>query len=107
MGFRGLVVTDAVIMAAATASEAEAPATVAAVAAGCDALLYPEDFASVVKALDRAVGGVIPTARADEALARCDQAAAAWDRGPDQRPPALPGHRAFADEPAGRVCHLV
>jgi len=107
IGFPGLVVTDALIMAAATASEAEAPATVAAVAAGCDALLYPEDFASVVKALDRAVGGVIPTARADEALARCDQAAAAWDRGPDQGPPDLAGHGAFADELADRVVHVV
>ena len=103
LGFSGLIVTDALIMAGATAREAEAPATATALAAGCDALLYPEDFASVVRALDRSVGTVIPTARADEALARCELAAAAWDRGPDQGEPDLAGHAAFAEGLADRV----
>jgi len=107
LAFSGLVVTDALIMAGATASEREAPATATAVAAGCDALLYPEDFASVVRALDRAVGSAIPTARADEALARCERAAASWDRGPDQGEPDLIGHAAFADGLADRVMRLV
>jgi beta-N-acetylhexosaminidase len=65
LGFGGLVVTDALIMAGATAREAEGPATASAVAAGCDALLYPENFPSVVAALDAAVGRAISTARAD------------------------------------------
>jgi len=107
LAFPGLVVTDALIMAGATASEREAPATATAVAAGCDALLYPEDFASVVRALDRAVGDVIPSARADEALARCEQAAAAWGHGPDQGEPDLAGHAAFADQLGDRVVRLV
>ena len=46
LGFQGIVVTDALIMAGATARQAEAPATASAVAAGCDALLYPADFAA-------------------------------------------------------------
>src|SRR2546422_6476016 len=55
-------------MAGASAAQPVPAATVSAVAAGCDALLYPEDFAGVAAALDRAVGGEISAARADEAL---------------------------------------
>jgi beta-glucosidase-like glycosyl hydrolase len=107
LGFRGLVVTDALIMAGATARQAEAPATASAVAAGCDALLYPEDFAGVVAALDHAVGGVIPVARADAALARYQQAVDTWGQGPDQGDPDLAAHAAYADWLASRVTHMV
>jgi len=103
LGFRGVVVTDALIMAGATAREAEAPATATAVAAGCDALLYPEDFKAVAAALDRAVGGPIPAARADEALARVHSAATAWNRGTDQGDPDLAAHAAFADGVADKA----
>jgi len=65
INFSGLIVTDALIMAGASAAQPVPAATVAAVAAGCDALLYPNDFQRVVAALDRAVGTDIPTARAD------------------------------------------
>src|SRR4029077_11458489 len=82
LGFRGLVVTDALIMAGATARQAEAPATASAVGGGCAALLYPEDFAGVVTALDRAAGGVIPVARADAALEHYQQAVDTWGQGP-------------------------
>jgi beta-glucosidase-like glycosyl hydrolase len=107
LGFRGLVVTDALIMAGATARQAEAPATASAVAAGCDALLYPENFAAVIAALDGAVGGVIPTARADEALMHYQQAVDAWGQGPDQGDPNLAAHADYADALARRVTHMV
>jgi beta-glucosidase-like glycosyl hydrolase len=107
LGFRGIVVTDALIMAGATARQAEAPATASAVAAGCDALLYPENFAAVIAALDGAVGGVIPVARADAALARYQEAVDAWAQGPDQGVPDIAGNGVFADSLAGRVTHMV
>ena len=103
LGFEGFVVTDALIMAGATAREAEPSATVSAVAAGCDALLYPEDFRAVAEALDRAVGTAIPQARADEALAHGEQAAVQWAGGADQGEPDLAAHGAFADGLADRA----
>lgn len=106
--FDGLVVTDALIMGGALAVEAEAPATVAAVAAGCDVLLYPRDFAAVVGALDAAVGTVLPAARADAALARYEEAVSLWGRG-DAAPSEfdLASHQAFADGIADRALHMV
>jgi beta-glucosidase len=106
LGFGGLVVTDALIMAGATARQAEAPATASAVAAGCDVLLYPEDFAGVIAALERAVGAVIPVARADAALAHYQQAVDSWGQGPDQGEPDVAAHAAYADWLAGRVTHM-
>src|SRR2546427_10289624 len=93
-------------MAGAPAREAEPSATVSAVAAGCDALLYPEDFRAVAEALDRAVGTAIPRARADEALAHGDQAATRWGGGADQGEPDLAAHGAFADGLAARALLL-
>ena len=107
LNFTGLVVTDALIMAGASAAQPVPAATVRAVAAGCDALLYPEDFGHVVAALDRAVGADISAARADEALARYDEALAAWGDLPDQGEPDLASHGAFADGLADRVAHLM
>jgi len=107
LNFGGLVVTDALIMAGASAAQPVPAATVGAVAAGCDALLYPENFTSVVTALDRAVGGDISAARADEALAHYDDALAAWADRPDQGEPDLSGHAALADGLAHRAAHLV
>ena len=64
IGFRGLVVTDAIIMDGLTEDTTEASAAVKAVAAGCDALLYPEDVEGVVRALEAALaGGRLPEAR--------------------------------------------
>jgi hypothetical protein len=55
LGFRGLVVTDALVMAGVLGSGAdEAQAAVAALAAGCDALLYPADLERVAAALESA-----------------------------------------------------
>lgn len=105
--FAGLVVTDALIMAGASAAQPVPAATVRAVAAGCDALLYPSDFAGVVAALDHAVGADLAAARADEALARYDQALAAWGDLPVQGEPDLASHASVADGLADRAAHLV
>lgn len=109
LGFDGIVVSDALIMAGATAREREAPATVRAVAAGCDALLYPQNFSRVVAALDRAVGakGGIGTVRADEALTRIERAAERWSAGAEQGEPDLAAHAAFADGIADRAIHML
>jgi beta-glucosidase-like glycosyl hydrolase len=107
LNFGGLVVTDALIMAGATAAQPGPAATVRAVAAGCDALLYPGNFTSVVAALDRAVGAEISAARADQALAHYDDALAGWADLPDQGEPGLSDHAAFADGLADRAAHLV
>src|SRR5205085_2943341 len=107
LNFGGLVVTDALIMAGASAAQPVPAASVAAVAAGCDALLYPNEFQGVVDALDRAVASTIPTARADEALARYEEASAAWDSGPDQGQPDLAANTRFADGLADRAVHVV
>ncbi len=107
LNFGGLVVTDALIMAGARAAQPVPAATVGAVAAGCDALLYPENFTSVVAALDRAVGAELSAARADQALVHYDEALAAWGELPDQGEPDRAGHAAFADGLADRAAHLV
>ena len=53
LGFDGLVVTDALIMEGALAGSSEAEAAVAALRAGCDLLLYPNDLAMAKRLLDR------------------------------------------------------
>jgi beta-glucosidase-like glycosyl hydrolase len=104
LGFKGLVVTDAFIMAGATAAQAEGPAGAAAIAAGCDALLYPTDWQAVIGALD-----AVPNERAEEAVARYDAALTAWGSGAvgmlDDA--MLAEHRRFADGLADRAVHLV
>ena len=107
LNFGGLVVTDALIMAGARAAQPVPAATVGAVGAGCDALLYPENFTSVIAALDRAVGAEISAARADQALVHYDDALAGWADLPDQGEPGLSDHAAFADGLADRAAHLV
>ncbi|HET7321491.1 MAG TPA: glycoside hydrolase family 3 N-terminal domain-containing protein, partial [Longimicrobiaceae bacterium] len=94
MGFDGLVVTDAIIMAGMTEGTTEAEAAVRAVAAGCDALLYPKDAAGILRALHEALdGGRLDRARADDALARIHRyaervagpPAGQWGREEDRR----------------------
>ena len=109
LGFQGIVVTDALIMAGATSAQAEGPATAAAVAAGCDALLYPRNFEGVVLALDAAAAsGQIAQARATEALERIDRAAASWRPvNPVSEPLDIAANRAFAEGIASRSLHLI
>ena len=108
LNFSGLVVTDALIMAGASAAQPVPAATVQAVAAGCDALLYPERFDRVIAALDGAVGAAITPTRADEALAHYQQALASWGGArADQGEPDFAGHAGVADTLADRATHLV
>ncbi len=105
-GFAGVTVTDALIMGGALAREGEAEAAVRAVAAGCDALLYPRDFAAVIRALDAARGRELPAARAEAAVDRLRAAEQRWVA----RPPAAfdaEAHAAFADRVADRVLRLL
>lgn len=76
LGFRGLVVTDAIIMEGLTEGASEAEAAVLALAAGCDVLLYPQDEAAVIREVEAAVAdGRLPRARVEDALARIAAAA--------------------------------
>lgn len=55
MGFDGLIVTDAMIMDGILEGQDEREASVRALEAGCDLLLYPSDLESVARAIARAV----------------------------------------------------
>ena len=104
LGFKGLIVTDAFIMGGATAAQSEGPAAVAAVTAGCDALLYPTDWQAVIRALD-----AVPADRAEEAVGRYGEATKAWGSGDvgmlDDA--MLAEHQRFADGLADRAVHLL
>jgi beta-glucosidase len=70
LGFDGLVVTDALIMEGVR-GEGEAAATVRALQAGCDLLLYPDDLEGTARALDRALrDGTLDAERVREAQRR-------------------------------------
>lgn len=104
LGFRGLVVTDAFIMAGATAAQSEGPAAAAAVTAGCDVLLYPTDWQGVIQALD-----AVSADRAQEAVARVEQAAETWGKrnGEPVDDATLAEHQRFAEGLGDRAVHLV
>src|SRR3989475_194812 len=112
MGFDGLVVTDAFIMAGATAAAPEGVAAAAAVTAGCDMLLYPTDWAGVVRALEQ-----VPADRAGQALERYDKVVESWGTpnpgAPSRGQPSaldegqLAEHQKFADSLADRTVHLL
>jgi beta-glucosidase-like glycosyl hydrolase len=102
LGFGGLIVTDAFIMAGATAAQAEGPAAAAAVAAGCDVLLYPNDWRGVIRSLD-----ALPAASVEGALLRYEQALTSW--GGETREviddAQLAQQTAFADGLGDRALH--
>lgn len=76
LGYDGLVVTDALIMEGVTGGGGGEPeAAVRAVAAGCDALLYPRDLAGIARALETARGGALDEALVAGAVARLEAAA--------------------------------
>lgn len=82
LGFDGIVATDALVMQgvlAAVESEGggEPAVAIRALAAGCDALLYPGDTEAVARALERARGRELEEARVADALARIAAAAEA------------------------------
>ena len=104
IGFSGLVVTDAFIMGGATAAAPEGAAAVAAVNAGCDMLLYPTDWAGVVRALEGVQAG-----RVEEALGRYEKAIGSREPGAGSRldDAALAEHQKFADGLADRAVHML
>jgi beta-glucosidase-like glycosyl hydrolase len=76
LGFKGLVVTDALIMEGVLeAGAGEASAVVRAVRAGCDALLYPTNLEAVATALQRAAGHELARERVQQAAERIAGAA--------------------------------
>ena len=76
LGFHGLVVTDALVMAGVLGPDGdEAQAAVRALAAGCDALLCPADPEGVAAALASARSRSLSDARIAEAARRVEDAA--------------------------------
>lgn len=76
LGFGGLVVTDAIIMEGLTAGGSEAAASVQALAAGCDVLLYPQDVDGVIREVEAALAdGRLTVERVRDALGRIARAA--------------------------------
>lgn len=78
LGFDGLVVTDALIMAGVTEGLDEGTAAVRAVAAGVDALLYPDDLEAAVEAVEAAMGDGLRVERLEEAVARVERVAGSF-----------------------------
>lgn len=106
LGFDGVIVTDALIMEGVLRGRGAAGAVVAAVAAGADALLYPQDAEGVVKALDTADGRSLPGARIDDALARITRLADVVSA-TDGAAPDLAEDAAFADALADMTMHVL
>lgn len=74
--YDGLVVTDALIMEGAVqGAGGETDVAVAAIAAGCDALLYPKDMAAVATALASEIGRTISEERLVQSSMRIHAAA--------------------------------
>jgi beta-glucosidase len=83
LGFHGTIVSDAMIMEGALGGRTEAAASIAAVRAGIDLLLYPTDPAAVARALDAAAGQDAGLrARVDVSLARYETALRQVEDGP-------------------------
>jgi beta-N-acetylhexosaminidase len=100
LGFDGVIVTDALEMAAIGDSEASAEGAVAALAAGADLLCLPGEWAAQRQARDTLASavrrGVVPRTRVVESAARV-QELAAWARA---RPVSAPEPAAGADAAA-------
>ena len=74
--FGGLVVTDAIIMEGMTDGGSETAASVQALTAGCDLLLYPGDTDAVIREVEAALeDGRLDPARVEDALRRVSEAA--------------------------------
>lgn len=106
LGYEGLVVTDALIMAGVRDEGGEGHAASRAVSAGCDLLLYPHDPAAALHGLEMAAGRTAPRSQLDASLARRDYWAR-WASHPEQARPASPDDVAAADTLARRAVHLL
>ena len=76
LGFEGLVVSDALVMQGVLGTGGETVAVVQALAAGCEALLYPTDLAAVAAAIDTALeNGTLARERVAQAIERIEDLA--------------------------------
>ena len=107
MRFDGLVVTDALIMEGLTEEMDEAAAGVLALAAGCDALLYPGDLEAVIAAVEAgAREGRVPRERVRDALRRLAAAAERVADTPEPQPWGREEDRRWALETALRTLRV-
>lgn len=109
--FRGLVMTDALIMQSIL-DEGEAGAIVGPVGAGCDVLLYPTDAVAAAAALNGALGATLDERALREAHDRIEAAAAGPRRTRQRLSPGGPRTEKQTDAQwalglAGRTIHLV
>lgn len=104
--FTGPVVTDAFIMEGALKGRGPSRAAVEAIAAGCDALLYPSDPLAVAAALDRAATAPGFRKRLDDAVSRVTLLAELV-RSPEPPAPDAAAHRTFADTTADLAVHTL
>ena len=104
--FTGPVVTDAFIMEGALRGRGPNRAAVEAIAAGCDALLYPSDPLAVAAALGRAGAGPAFRARVDNAVERVGELAESM-RVAEAPAPDAAAHRAFAAATADLAVHTL
>jgi hypothetical protein len=106
MGFDGLIVTDALIMEGALRGGSEAEAVVRAVAAGCDALLYPRSVDAVLAGMENADNAALPRSRVDDAVRRVTELSQSVPTG--VTPLAdLEGNQSFADAVADISIHML
>lgn len=106
LGFDGLIVTDALIMAGVRQSSTGATAEVRAIGAGCDLLLYPEDLEAVARELAAAVArGELKTERVERSIERRRHWIAKTEV--SDRQSSAEEDRAWAAALALRVVHLV
>lgn len=83
LGYDGIVITDAMNMAAITDHYTYAEATVAAISAGCDMVLCVSDLPTVVSAVQEAVeNGTLPESRIDASVLRILTAKYRWGVNP-------------------------
>ena len=113
LGFRGIVVTDAVDMGGIVDHFDPGDAAVRAILAGCDQVVKSPDTDAAVAGVRRAVAnGTISASRLDGSVARILEAKRRFPA-PDPDPEApyrvidRPAHRALAREIAGRAVTLV
>ena len=107
LGFDGLIVTDALIMAGVLEGRDEADACVAAIAAGCDVLCYPTDVGVVTRALEKAVSrGTIDREQLHLSIQRRLRRAQ-WAGAVDPLPVGSLEDTTWADALALRTVHLL
>ncbi|WP_062212935.1 beta-phosphoglucomutase [Demequina oxidasica] len=118
LGFAGVVVTDASLMAGMQMSMPRAQAVPQSIAAGCDMFLFTEDYATDLEHLRAGIAaGIVSTARLNEAVTRVlalkaalglHHASTQADLVPDSLAQVNRGqHEGWAAEQAARAITLV